>query len=152
MIYTVDLPGPGRLSTMAKPRLRDLPTLRAAGVDILVCALTDDDLAEAGLTDEPSAAIAAGLEFVHLPIPDWTVPDRDQVRPALRDLAARLDAGAGIVTHCWAGIGRSSLLAASIMVLRGLEPDDAWARITKARGHQVPDTQQQREWVRTVSA
>ena len=152
MIYTVDLPGPGRLSTMAKPRLGDLPTLRAAGVDILVCALTDEDLAEAGLTDEPSAAIAAGLEFVHLPISDWTVPDRDQVRPVLRDLAARLDAGASIVTHCWAGIGRSSLLAASIMVLRGLAPDDAWALISKARGHRVPDTRQQREWVRTVSA
>ncbi|GAA3438300.1 protein-tyrosine phosphatase family protein [Kutzneria kofuensis] len=152
MIYTVDLPGPGRLSTMAKPRLGDLPTLRAAGVDILVCALTDEDFADAGLTDEPKAAVAAGLEFVHLPIPDWTVPDRDQILPVLRDLAARLDAGAGIVTHCWAGIGRSSLLAASIMVLRGLEPDDAWARITKARGYPVPDTEQQREWVRTLTS
>jgi protein-tyrosine phosphatase len=152
VIYTLDLPGPGRLSTMAKPRLKDLPTLRAAGVDILVCALTDEDFADAGLTDEPRAAIAAGLEFVHLPIPDWTVPDREQILPTLRDLAARLDAGAGIVAHCWAGIGRSSLLAASIMVLRGLEPDDAWARISKARGHQVPDTEQQREWVRTLSA
>ncbi|MEV6611626.1 hypothetical protein [Kutzneria sp. NPDC051319] len=152
MIYTVDLPGPGRLSTMAKPRLKDLPTLRAAGVDILVCALTDEDLAHAGLTDEPKAAVDAGLEFVHLPIPDWTVPDRDEILPTLRDLAARLDAGAGIVTHCWAGIGRSSLLAASIMVLRGLDPDDAWTRITQARGHQVPDTEQQREWVRTLSS
>lgn len=152
MIYTVDLPGPGRLSTMAKPRLGDLPTLRAAGVDILVCALTDEDFEDAGLTGEPEAAIAAGLEFVHLPIPDWTVPDRDQILPVLRDLAARLDAGAGIVTHCWAGIGRSSLLAASIMVLRGLEPDDAWARITKARGYPVPDTEQQREWVRTLTS
>jgi protein-tyrosine phosphatase len=152
VIYTVDLPGPGRLSTMAKPRLGDLPTLRAAGVDILVCALTDEDFADAGLTDEPKAAVAAGLEFVHLPIPDWTVPDRDQILPVLRDLAARLDAGAGIVTHCWAGIGRSSLLAASIMVLRGLEPDDAWARITKARGYPVPDTEQQREWVRTLTS
>lgn len=152
MIYTVDLPGPGRLSTMAKPRLKDLPTLRAAGVDILVCALTDEDFADAGLTDEPRAAVDAGLEFVHLPIPDWTVPDRDEILPTLRDLAARLDSGAGIVTHCWAGIGRSSLLAASIMVLRGLDPDDAWARITQARGHQVPDTEQQREWVRTLSS
>jgi protein-tyrosine phosphatase len=152
VIYTVDLPGPGRLATMAKPRLRDLPALRAAGVDILVCALTAEDLADAGLTEEPAAAAAAGLEFVHLPIPDWTVPDRDEILPTLRELAARLDAGAGIVTHCWAGIGRSSLLAASIMVLSGLGPDDAWARITAARGHRVPDTEQQREWVRTLSA
>ena len=152
MIYTVDLPGPGRLSTMAKPRLADLPKLRAAGVDILVCALTDEDFADAGLADEPSAAVAAGLEFVHLPIPDLTVPDPEQIRPTLRELVARLDAGASIVTHCWAGIGRSSLLAASIMVLRGLDPDDAWARISEARGHPVPDNEQQRVWVRTLCA
>ena len=152
MIYTLDLPGPGRLSTMAKPRLRELPTLRADGVDILVCALTAEDFTDAGLTDEPHAAVAAGLEFVHLPVPDWTVPDRDEILPTLLDLTARLDAGANIVTHCWAGIGRSSLLAASILVLRGLDPDDAWALITKARGHQVPDTEQQREWVRTLRA
>ena len=151
MIYTVERPGPGRLSTMAKPRLRELPTLRAAGVDILVCALTAEDFEDAGLTDEPTAAVAAGLEFVHLPIPDWTVPDRDEILPTLRELAARLEAGASIVTHCWAGIGRSSLLAASILVLTGIDADDAWARITEARGHSVPDTEQQREWVRTLS-
>ncbi|WP_406209068.1 hypothetical protein OH807_38055 [Kitasatospora sp. NBC_01560] len=44
-LFTVDLPGPGRLSTMAKPRGDDwiddeMTALRAGGVDILVCTLT----------------------------------------------------------------------------------------------------------------
>jgi hypothetical protein len=44
-LHTIDLPGPGRLSTMAKPRGGDrledeMTALRNHGVDILACALT----------------------------------------------------------------------------------------------------------------
>ncbi len=57
-----------------------------------------------------------------------------------RTLLEHLEAGAGVAIHCRAGIGRSSCLAAAVLVLDGLEPDEARARITEARGLQVPDT------------
>lgn len=150
-LFTIEQPGPGRLSTMAKPRGGDwlayeMTALRAAGVDILVCALTTAELNEVDLTDEPQAAKDAGLQFVSIPIIDRDVPDPAATLPDMRRLARRLRTGDHIVTHCRFGIGRASLLAAGILVLNGIAPDQAWQQIERARGHTVPDTPKQREW------
>ncbi|GAA1269224.1 tyrosine protein phosphatase [Kitasatospora nipponensis] len=156
-LFTLDLPGPGRLSTMARPRggdwLRDeMAALGACGVDVLVCALTADELDELDLAAEPREAVAAGLRFVALPIPDRTVPELDPILPTLRELAVRLREGDHLVTHCRAGIGRSSLLAAAVLVLGGMDPDTAWQRIERARGLAVPDTAEQRAWTAQLPA
>lgn len=135
---------------MARPRGNDwledeMAALKDHGVDVLVCALTGPELDELGLTDEPAAAAAAGLQFVALPIPDRAVPDRTAILPALHGLTERLCGGAHVVTHCRAGIGRSSLLAASLLILGGVDPDTAWDHVERARGLAVPDTAEQRE-------
>ena len=150
-LFTVDLPGSGGLSTMARPRggdwLRDeMTALAGAGVDVLVCALTASELDELGLVDESREARAAGLRFVAVPIPDRTVPEPDAIRPVLRELAGRLHDGAHVVTHCRAGIGRSSLLAAGVLILGGTDADTVWSAIERARGLAVPDTAEQRAW------
>ncbi|MFJ8002529.1 hypothetical protein ACIQ7D_36400 [Streptomyces sp. NPDC096310] len=95
-LYTVaGLRGPGRLSTMARPHghgrlASDMVALRGAGTDVVVCALPDAERTELGLADEPRLAEAAGLRFVALPIPDFTVPPVRVVLPVLRELAEEL--------------------------------------------------------------
>lgn len=136
---------------MAKPRGGDwltdeMAALHAAGVDILVCALTATELDEVDLAEEPHTAHAAGLEFVSIPIQDRSVPDPATVLPDLQRLAGRLRDGAHIVTHCRFGIGRASLLAAGVLVLNGLSSDQAWSQLEHARGLAVPDTPAQRSW------
>ncbi|MFD5560771.1 protein-tyrosine phosphatase family protein [Kitasatospora griseola] len=150
-LFTVERPGPGRLSTMARPRGGDwlpdeLAALAAAGVTDLVSALTSTECAELGLTAEPELAVAAGLRFHSLPIPDYTTPSHTQVRPKLDELTGRLRAGGQLVFHCRAGIGRSSLLAVSVLILDGMDADTAWERLAHARGLPVPDTAEQRAW------
>ncbi|MFF5234937.1 tyrosine protein phosphatase [Dactylosporangium sp. NPDC000521] len=150
-LFTVDLPGPGRVSTMAKPRGGDwladeMTALRAAGVSVLVCALTAEELAEVGLVDEPRVARDAGLEFVAVPIPDRGVPAPGSVLPDLRRLAGLVRAGQHVVTHCRFGIGRSAMLAAGILALNDVPPALAWQRLEDARGLPVPDTPDQRTW------
>ena len=46
-----------------------------------------------------------------------------------------------------AGVGRSSVIAACTLIGLGLQPEDALARIERARGMRVPDTDAQRRWV-----
>jgi protein-tyrosine phosphatase len=154
-LYTVHRDGPGRLSTMAKPRSDDwlddeLRALRRAGVDVLVSALPDAERRELDLAREAEAAQRAGLEFVVIPIADRSVPDLDAVLPRLRELVARLQAGGHVACHCRFGIGRASLLAAALLVLEGVDPQEAWRRLARARGLRVPDTEEQRRWIATL--
>jgi protein-tyrosine phosphatase len=150
-LFTIDKAGAGTLSTMAKPRgghwlADEMTALPAAGVGILVSALTTAELHDVDLTDEPQAARDTGLQFISNPISDRGTPDPAVVLPHLRRLAERLRAGDHIVTHCRFGIGRASLLAASILVLNGFPSDQAWNRLENARGLAVPDTPAQRAW------
>jgi protein-tyrosine phosphatase len=155
-LYTVRRSGPGRLSTMARPGgdwlADELHALRRRGVDVLVCALTDAELADLELTGEAQAAQAAGLAFVRIPIPDRGVPGRRAVQPALDALATELAAGRHVVVHCRYGIGRASLLAGALLVQEGWDPEQAWEELSRVRGYAVPDTDQQRSWLSALNA
>ncbi len=152
-LYVVDAPAAGRLATMAHPRggdwlADDLTALADAGVDLLVSALTDGELQELLMVDEAAQARAAGLDFVRYPIPDVSLPPH---LPAELELSARLAdevrAGRFVAIHCWAGIGRSSMLAGTVLVRLGVAPADAWALIREARGVSVPDNTAQERWL-----
>lgn len=56
------------------------------------------------------------------------------------------------MTHCRYGIGRASLLAAAVLVREGVDADEAWQRIGVARGHVVPDTDEQQHFIASCGA
>jgi hypothetical protein len=151
-IYTVAHTGPGTVSTMAHPPGGALLEpyvrgLRRLGVDVLVSAQTDSERDECFLTDQAAVVAAAGLSFVCVPIEDRTAPLGEEVVAPVAALYSLYRAGAHVVFHCWAGIGRSSLLAALLLGMDGVQPASAWSLISAARGFPVPDTRQQEEWL-----
>jgi protein-tyrosine phosphatase len=110
--------------------------------------LTPDEAAELGLQEEEAVARKEGLEYYAFPIPDYSVPrSRADLGKLLNQLEKALESGKNVAVHCRAGIGRSSVVVASTLVSAGLEPEEAFRRIEKARGRPVPDTAEQREWV-----
>jgi protein-tyrosine phosphatase len=150
----IPAPPPARLSTMPRPRGDDwlddeMAALRRAGVDILVCLLTEAERHELGLADEVAAAARAGVECRLLPVVDFGVPDRAEAEPVLSDLAAALAAGRHVAVHCRGGIGRSSVIAGALLVRLGVPVADVWPLISAARGRPVPETQEQRDWITT---
>ena len=137
-LHVIAWPGPGRLATMAHPRggpwlADEMAGLARAGVDVFVSALTWDEDQRLGLTEVAAAAAAAGIEFLSFPIADRGVPraqdladrlngeDTDVVALGVR-LAAHVRAGRFVVTQCFAGIGRSTLLACATLVMLGRRP------------------------------
>lgn len=155
-VFEVDWLGRGRLAVVSRPAPESLATemdaLRAAGFDTLVSLLSGPEAAELGLRNEREAAEAAGLAFEWHPVHDFTTPDGDCFRDALHELHDRLVAGAAIAAHCRGSIGRSPLLIASLLVLDGTDWEEAWQRISRARGLPVPDTDAQRQWIRQLAA
>ncbi|MEP7025554.1 MAG: protein-tyrosine phosphatase family protein [Actinomycetota bacterium] len=155
-LFTIERPGAGQLSTMARPRGRwwlgrDLRSLAAARVSVLVSLLEHGEAARLGLAGEAAAAARAGIDFLQLPTPDFSVPEREEALAVAGTLMCRLAAGDRCVVHCRAGVGRSSTLAAVVLVLEGLTPAEAWDRISAARGRPVPETDAQRELVTSVA-
>jgi protein-tyrosine phosphatase len=149
-LYRIPTPA-GRLSTMARPRGDDwlddeMIGLREAGVDVLVSLQSDVERREQGLLDEGPAAQRAGIVFHHFPVPDFGVPDRTEFEPLLATLVAEVSTGRHVAVHCRGGIGRSSVVAAAILVRLGVAPDQAWETISTARGIPVPETDEQRAW------
>lgn len=152
-LFRIPAPVPGVLSTMPRPRGGDwlddeVAALQEAGVRVLVSLLTTTEMRELELSGEANAAARAGLRFYHHPIVDLGVPERAPVLALVDQLVERLRAGDHVVVHCRAGIGRSSLVAGAVLVRLGIEPGAAWATISTARGVAVPETEEQREWLR----
>jgi len=118
------------------------------GVDIVVSLLTRSEEVELSLTEEGDLARRSGLTFINFPIPDYSVPrSQDATRQIVDELRDQLSRGNKVGIHCRQGIGRSSLVAACVLVALGESSGDAFRRIESARGVSVPDTTEQRNWV-----
>lgn len=121
---------------------------RAAGVDIVVSLLMREEVMELNLEEEEALCRNEDVEFRSLPIPDRGLPpSRASVQKQVAALNDDFNSGKSIAVHCRQGIGRSSVIAALVMISSGVDPDQAFQRIESARGCPVPDTLEQRNWV-----
>jgi len=152
-IYWIQGISPYRMATMPVPRswagLHDqMRLLKHEGVEVLVSLLTPPEVVDLDLKQEQEYCTACGIEFIGFPIPDTHTPAS---KTATLELALRLadsvKQGKGVAIHCLGGIGRSSLLAACVLAILGIRPEEAFRLITKSRGCDVPQTVEQKEWV-----
>lgn len=157
-IYWIDGMPMGKLGIAPRPRGGDwlddeVEAWRASGVDCVVSALTPAEEAELDLQDEKTACRKHGMQFVSFPIPDRGTPQTlALLQRALSLIAEDLKSGGSVLVHCRQGIGRSALIVASALAMAGEGPERAFSRIERARGRPVPDTSEQREWVRRFAA
>jgi protein-tyrosine phosphatase len=127
-----------------------MSALHDAGVDVVVSMLTSFEEKELELEGEAEAATAVGLDFIAFPTPDRGVPDAEAFGDLLGQLEAALEQGRHVVVHCRMGIGRSSLVAAGLLMFEGMKAPESWDAISAARGMPVPDTPEQRMWLESV--
>src|SRR5262249_13299329 len=131
-IHWIEAPTPGRLAIMPRPRAGDwlddeIAGWRTAGIDTVVSLLEPEEVAELGLQQEATLCHQHGMEFLSFPIRDRDVPASAHAAAALvRTIARQAGAGKTVAIHCRAGIGRSSLIAACILLSVGVDPDAAF--------------------------
>ena len=147
-----------RLAITPRPRGKDwleddIRFVQRAGVDVLVSALTPAEAEELGLLEESQFCQSNGLEFLSFPIEDRSVPSSfNEIDGLLNSVTDYLRNGKAVGVHCRAGIGRSSMIVASVLIRNGLSVDSAFSAIQEARGCSVPDTPEQRQWVERYSS
>jgi len=156
-VYWISEIGKGRLGTMPRPRGGDwledeIRSLKASGTDAVVSLLENQEIEELDIVKEEAICESNGISFLSFPIKDRDVPSSTQeTLKFAQSICNLLGTGKHVVIHCRAGIGRSSVIAACVLMMSGVDVDVAFLRIESARGCLVPDTPEQREWVAQLS-
>ena len=127
-----------------------LDALTSIGVDLVVALTPDDEMERLGVDTMPNQIKAAGMEWLQVPVVNYSTPEADQLEAfmaAMADVKLRLDAGQHIVVHCRGGTGRAGKVAAVMLIHYGVDPDQA---ITMIRGQRQGciQTEDQEQFVR----
>jgi protein-tyrosine phosphatase len=148
---------PHRLALMPRPnggdRLRDdVDTWQRASVGTVVSLLEFHEVQRLQLEAQPALCERFGIEFLHHPIVDHGLPDcADSLDELVHGLHDRLQQGKGVAIHCFAGIGRTGLVAGCLLHLLGVPGRDIFHVLSDSRGHTMPNTAAQAEWVEGFS-
>lgn len=146
------LPGPGRIFAGPRPSLPFAETaaaLREAGVSTIACLLERGGMPPA----LGQAYAAAGLELLAFPIADMGVPESAAAfRAFLRDLRARVESGESVYLHCFAGLGRTGLALACLLVMAGEPAASAVATVRAAYRREAVETPEQRRFIEAFEA
>ena len=157
-VFWIAGPWKGRLGILPRPRGGDwladeTAAWRRAGVDMVVSLLEPEEAAQLVLEDEAAAAASSGVAFRAFPIPDRGVPaSKEAVANLAAEIIGALEDGRSVAVHCRQGIGRSGLIVGGVLVAAGNEPVTALATIAEARGLEVPETTEQRQWLDDFAA
>ncbi len=153
-LYWINGPWLGRLAISSRPRGGDwlddeIRSWQRAGLSVIVSLLTSEESAELDLTQEAKLCQNHGLQFISFPIVDRSVPaSRRNAIELIKKLDEALTAGKHVLIHCRQGIGRAALIAAGLLVSSDVDAETAFQRISSARGVVVPETAEQRKWVK----
>ena len=145
------------LGIMARPRGNDwledeIKGLAHRGVNYIVSLLEYHEKIELGLEKEKIYCTENNIDFIRFPIEDVNTPKNENgYLKLIGELINHLNNDKRIVIHCRMGIGRSSVLAGGILIKKGIEPANVFDKISKHRNLNVPDTEEQKEWVLKLS-
>ncbi|MEM7479223.1 MAG: protein-tyrosine phosphatase family protein [Planctomycetota bacterium] len=152
-IYQIELIGSGFLAAMAKPASgewidEEFSGIAATGISQVISLLEQWEAREVGLAEEQQLCERHGMRFVSHPIEDRGLPQSvADFASFTKSLYHEIAGGRSTVVHCRAGIGRTGLVAGGVLLHAGFEPDEAIGHISKHRGVEVPDTEEQKDWL-----
>lgn len=160
-IDTVNVPGyVGCMGLVACPGIRvsaispaskknlgiDLQEINEWGANGVVCFLEAHELAIARIEELPDRVQEAGMWWRLLPIVDMGTPTQEfedvwaeegeLIRHALR-------IGERVVFHCYAGLGRTGMMAARILVEMGMDPEVAITTVRQDNSRRIQNEKQE---------
>jgi protein-tyrosine phosphatase len=145
-----------KLGIMARPRggdwlTQEIAQLKKQGVQVLVSLLEQQEITELGLNAQQQTCTANAIEYINFPITDRSIPvSTEKAKTLIEALTEKINNGSPVVIHCRMGIGRSSIMAACILLKAGYRPNEVLSHISKIRGLKVPDTEEQEKWLKRI--
>lgn len=123
----------------------DLDEIIDWGANGVLCLVEPHELSLNKVEALPAAVQNAGMWWKHLPIIDMDIPNQEfenvwavegeRIRHALR-------IGERVAIHCYAGLGRTGMIAARILVEFGVEPEQAIRRVRRENRRRIQNRAQ----------
>ena len=126
----------------------DLTLIAAWKPHVLLSLMEEHELTEAGAPVHLLAEELAGhkVEWLHLPIVDMMAPDH-RFETAWIDVWPRLDRtlqeSGRVFIHCYAGLGRTGMVAGLILMQYGLSAKEAMRQVREARPGSIQSFEQE---------
>lgn len=130
----------------------DLAELKKQGITRVLSLLQQDEMDHFGVSDLLSSYDQAGLSCLHRPFLDQGVPSFEEMDGLIAWLEAGLASGQKTLVHCVGGLGRSGLVAACLLVHRGIDAREAVARVRRARSIRAVESELQERFLMDYGA
>lgn len=165
-IDTITVPGfVGAIGMVACPGVRvdsgstgnkrhfqaDLQEIIDWGANTVVSLIEAHEFNVLKVQDLPAAVRDSGMRWVHLPIIDMHTPDQEfeDVWAEQGELIRHsLRIGERVLLHCYAGLGRTGMIAARLLVEMGMAPEEAIATARRDNRRRI-QTKGQSDFVRS---
>ncbi len=161
-IFTLEVPGrPGVIGLAPCPGIRldaskrgniqktlkrDIAAFLDWGATGVVTLNETEELNGLGLENLGNELQMAGFWWRHLPIVDMNVPVasfEETWRVEGQQITASLAAGERVIIHCLAGLGRTGMIAARLLVDMGVPPETAIVDVRRVRPRAIQTTAQE---------
>jgi len=114
----------------------DLAAIHSASISTVVTLIRLSEMQKLGVPDLPAQVVQHKLQWLQLPIKDFGTPDLDalknwdQIKETILAALARRET---VLLHCAAGLGRTGMMAACLLVACGQTPVGAINQVRSAR-------------------
>lgn len=114
----------------------DLQVIASWCPTLIITLMESIELSSLKVGNLGDAIQARGIDWLHLPIADFSTPNKHFEQQWLEQgkaIRTRLRRGENILVHCKGGLGRAGMIAARLLVELGWEPKTAIKKIREVR-------------------
>jgi len=116
-------------------------------ITVIVLLASDEECLQKTGCNLRALYLKEGFQVLYLPIPDFSVPTKDDLEQAVQHTIAYAQAGQHIAIHCSAGIGRTGLFMAYLgKRYLGLSGAEALQWVRRYIPH-AAETPAQQQWL-----
>ena len=166
LIDSVQIPGGGVLGMTIAPGKKgesvfgdnwnrdlntDVAAIKSWGATLVISLIEDHEFDLLSIQRLQAELSDAGLQWLHLPIKDVSVPNAQFEKlwdESVASIYRRLDQGEKILVHCRGGLGRTGLVVARLLMAYGITADDAIKQVRSARAGAI-ETKEQEAYVQS---